>query len=90
MTNDFNIEDFEKVLKASNLISTVCELQSRKALKRVLLDKWTAMVLKNQKDDEGLAFIRARRDFIQYLKSAEYLDDKEPLILFLIDTLWYI
>lgn len=90
MNNDFNIEDFEKVLKVRDLISKVCELQSREALKRVLLDKWTSMVMNSQNYGVGMAFIKARRDFIQYLKSAEYLDDKEPLILFLIDTLWCI
>lgn len=84
------VKDFEKVCKASSIISQVCQMQGRPHLERSLLNKWACMVLDNQKYGGEHAFTMARNDFIQYLKHPMYLDDKDPLLLFLIDTLWLI
>lgn len=84
------IKDFNKVCKVSNLISQVCEVQKRPNLERVLLNKWACTVLDSQKYGEECAFIMARGRFMDFLQSGEYIDEKEPLTLFLLDTLWYI
>lgn len=83
------IKDLEKVSKVSSIISQVCQMQERPHLERALLNKWAKIVLDCQEYREH-AFMMARNDFIQYLKHPMYLDDKDPLLLFLIDTLWLI
>lgn len=88
-TLDRYIKDLKKVSAVSNLISRVCELQKRPALEEMLLNKWAHIVLDSQEYGES-AFIMARSSFVNFLQSGKYIDEKSPLVIFLIDTLWLI
>lgn len=88
-SNHLNIADFEKVCKVSKTISQVCEMQKRPTLEKILLNKWARIVLDSQKYGKD-AFIMARGSFVNFLQSGKYVDEKSPLTLFLIDTLWLI
>lgn len=83
------IRDFEKVSKVSNIISQVCELQKRPTLEKILLNKWAKTVLDSQEYGKD-SFIMARGRFVNFLQSGKYVDEKSPIVVFLIDTLWLI
>lgn len=83
------IKDFEKVSKASNIISQVCELQKLPSLGKLLLNEWAKTVLDSQEYGEE-AFVMARIRFVKFLKSGTFASENSPLVLFLTDTLFLI
>lgn len=90
MTQESNyIANIEKVCRVSQIISQVCQMQKRPTLEKILLNKWARIVLGSQKYGKD-AFILARGSFINFLQSGKYVDEKSPVVLFLIDTLWLI
>ena len=82
------IADFEKVCKVSNIISQVCQIRGYDWLEKELLNRWVKTVLNNQDEDEEVAFILAKWDFVKYLEN--YFMKDEPIIVFLIDAIKYV
>lgn len=92
MTNDFNIENFEKVLKVSNLISQVCQIRGLDWWEKSLLKQWSKTVLdkQNLETDTEVAFIFAKYSFIEYLKSDRNVMNDDPITPFLSDCIEYV
>ena len=89
MTNS-NIKNFAKVCKVSSIISQVCQIQKLDWLEKTLLNQWFKIVFEKQsKDYEDLdvAFILAKYDFLDYLRSDENCMSNEPITPFLVDTI---
>ena len=84
MTNGF-INNFTKVCRISNIISQVCKLRDFDWLEQDLLGQWEKTANKQIKDNDEVAFICAKYDFIEYLEH-HFMKD-EPIIAFLIDTI---
>ena len=72
--------DFSKVCKVSSIISQICQIQDRCFLEKALLDMWEKAVLKNNKFDEARCW---------FMKDVRKTFCKEPLIDFLINTLFF-
>ena len=78
MTN--TTSDFSKVCKVSSIISQICQIQNRECLEKALLSMWEEAVHNHKKFDE------AKFGFMQDVRNKFC---KEPLIDFLISTLFF-
>ena len=72
--------DFSKVCKVSSIISQICQIQNREYLEKALLSMWAEAVHNPKKFDE------AKFGFMQHVRNKFC---KEPLIDFLINTLFF-
>ena len=72
--------DFSKISRVSNIIITICQIQGRDNLEKALLNMWEKAVLNHNKFDEAK---------YGFMKDVRNTFSKEPLIDFLISTLFF-